>query len=59
MLKYLESEQMYLPKDISVDQKRLIRQELKYWSITSLDYELATSANFLNAERLLSKEPEI
>lgn len=27
--------------------------------MTQLDYDLATSANFLNAERLLNKEPQI
>lgn len=32
---------------------------MKFWQITSLEYDLATSSNFLNAERLLSKEPEI
>ena len=55
----MESDQKYLPPNPTVEQQNLIKQELKYWQITGLDYKLATSANFLRVEKMLNKSPDI
>ena len=35
----------------------MIEKELKYWNLTSLVYELATSEHFLKMEKILNSKP--
>ena len=47
LLAYLQTDQSYLPNVPTSLEKKLIEDEFKFWEITNLDYELATSNNFL------------
>ena len=46
-----------MPNKIPFDEKKLIEKELKYWKLTSLVYELATSEHFLKMEKILNSKP--
>lgn len=35
----------------------MIEKELKYWNLTSLKYEFATSEHLLKMEKVLNSEP--
>lgn len=46
VLMYLQTNRKYLPMDVDEGTEKLIEKELKYWKLTDLNYERATSKSF-------------
>ena len=57
VLGYMRSDRKFLPSDISIDLKNQIELELRYWNVTTLDYDLATSENLIKMEEMLKSRP--